>query len=261
MDARELLLADKTTGRNIVWATQDKLTQPVTMNDIDSIVPRHLKPKQEQKSRTKTKAEVFTPTWVCNKMINMIDEDWFGYKPVFTTEYEDKTWSSNPDNIRFPEDKTWQDYVKSVRMEITCGEAPFLVSPYDTVTGEYIPTFDRIGMLDRKLRVVNENTQGYDEWFHWTVQAYKSIYGYEYQGDNLFLARMNLLDTFVENCFVFNDEAPRPGDTLLIANIIARNIWQMDGLTDLVPYTDIPAQIMDWEAGKVIEFRSLKGEK
>ena len=41
------------------------------------------------------------------------------------------------------------------RMEITCGEAPYLVSRYDTTTGEPIPIGRRIGLLDRKLCVIN----------------------------------------------------------------------------------------------------------
>jgi hypothetical protein len=39
-------------------------------------------------------------------------------------------------------------------MEISCGEAPYLVSRYDTVSGNIISVDDRIGLLDRKLRVV-----------------------------------------------------------------------------------------------------------
>ena len=52
-----------------------------------------------------------------------------------------------------------------MRLEITCGEAPFLASRYDTTTGEVIPIPERIGILDRKLRIVTENagTQP-DEW-------------------------------------------------------------------------------------------------
>lgn len=44
------------------------------------------------------------------------------------------------------------------RIEISCGEAPYLVSRYDTVTGEFIELLSRIVLLDRKLRVVTENT-------------------------------------------------------------------------------------------------------
>lgn len=34
-----------------------------------------------------------------------------------------------------------------------------MVSRYDTVTGETISISQRIGLLDRKLRVVSENTE------------------------------------------------------------------------------------------------------
>ena len=53
-------------------------------------------------------------------------------------------------------------------------------------------------MLDRKLRVVGENTSTEEEWMAWAIRAYQSVYGYEFQGDNLLVARINLLMTFVE---------------------------------------------------------------
>ena len=60
------------------------------------------------------------------------------------------------------------------------------------VTGETIPIAKRIGLLDRKLRVVSENTETEEEWFTWTKRAFQSVYGFEYQGDSLLLARENL---------------------------------------------------------------------
>lgn len=39
----------------------------------------------------------------------------------------------------FSEDKDWRKYVDARRLEISCGEAPYLVSRYDTVTGCEIP--------------------------------------------------------------------------------------------------------------------------
>ena len=66
----------------------------------------------------------------------------------------------------------------SRRLEITCGEAPYLVSRYDVSTGERIvPPIRRIGMLDRKLRVVNENTEGYEDWLKWVIRAFEACYG------------------------------------------------------------------------------------
>ena len=95
-------------------------------------------------------------------------------------------------------------------MEITCGEAPYLVSRYDTVTGKPIKVQKRIGLLDRKLRVINENVDDASDWFLWVKKAYQSIYGYEYQGDNLLLARKNLLLTFVDNMVYKFDRQPSP---------------------------------------------------
>ena len=44
--------------------------------------------------------------------------------------------------------------------------SPYLVSRYDTTTGESIPIYKRIGLLDRKLRIINENTTTFNEWYY-----------------------------------------------------------------------------------------------
>ena len=205
-----ILLQDKTTGKNIIWATgsykhlgadyaDDVQMTTLALVGMDriSLQPRVLKTQNEQQERTKAHAEVFTPAWVCNQMHNFCDEEWFGRKNVFNRQ-EGHTWTATEEPIAFSENKTWKHYVDSRRLEITCGEAPFIVSRYDAATGEEIPIPQRIGQLDRKLRVVNENTADEEEWLKWTLRAFQSVYGYEYQGDNLILARINLLMTFVE---------------------------------------------------------------
>ena len=96
-------------------------------------------------------------------MNNHLDEEWFGRKDVFNQEL-DKSWKTKEETISLPEGKTWQQYVDSRRLEITCGEAPYIVSRYDASTGEMIePLKKRIGLLDRKLRIVNENSGDYEE--------------------------------------------------------------------------------------------------
>ncbi|MBO7084803.1 hypothetical protein J6W20_02645 [bacterium] len=42
-------------------------------------------------------------------------------------------------------------------MEITCGEAPYLVSRYDVTDGtlKIQPIAGRVGLLDRKLRIID----------------------------------------------------------------------------------------------------------
>lgn len=293
--ALKILLQDKSTKKNIIWATDppelvgmeysDK--SQITISQItslpDVIQPRISKFSEEQQERTKKKGEVFTPAWLCNLMNNLCDEDWFKKKDVFNQQ-EDKMWITNKGKIVFPDTKNWMQYVDSRRLEITCGEAPYLVSRYDASTGDYIKLHNRIGILDRKMRVVNENTENKDEWWKWTTRAFQSVYGYEYQGDNLLLARVNLFLSFVEYYFERWKNEPEEKEVLSIANIIAWNIWQMDGLKDTVPFGKpyeefrqitmfdlcreqeqeeqeaVPCRIYDWRAGKSILFISLKKE-
>lgn len=303
MDASllSILLKDNSSGKNLIWATDNYAqkgfgygsndyitTYAVTGANGNLIKPRTEKTKQEQLSRVRDKAEVFTPSWICNKQNNLVDNAWFGRENVFNTETE-KSWTTNPEKVTFPDGKTWQDYVKAQRLEITCGEAPYLASRYDTVTGETIPVKDRIGLLDRKLRIVTENTDGEKEWYECAKEAYKSIYGYDWQGDNVLLARENLLFTF---CDYYEDKFgvyPIREYLREIAEILAWNIWQMDGLKFVIPnschkqeslqmsmfdeskpeecegclknnknrHNGIYCYVMDWEKNKKVKFVTL----
>lgn len=302
----ERLLKDRTTGGNIKWGTNDyenngemfKADQEIKVELVTGIYshliqPRASKSEKEQAKRTRQKAEVFTPSWVCNKQNNQIDEVWFGRPNVFNTEAE-KGWITNEDKIVFPnvKGKTWQDYVEDTRLEIACGEAPYLASRYDTVTGEILPVSVRIGLLDRKLRIVCENTDTEEDWFKWTEIAFQQTYGYDYQGDNVLLARENLLYTFADYYVEKFKAEPDQKRLRRIAHIISWNIWQMNGITMTSPFTridkpeqltwdmlldldepmfdeiepfeedeNIPCRVMDWKANKSIEFKSLIKEK
>ena len=244
----DILLQDKSTKKNIIWATdtyekygrgftdKEQIDRNLLLQHANIIKPRIQKSQEAQAARTRKKAEVFTPAWLCNMMNNYCDQEWFGRKDVFNIENEDHTWMVIEEPIEFPKRKTWKHYVDSRRLEITCGEAPYLVSRYDVSTGELIvPPKRRIGQLDRKLRIVNENTADFDEWLKWTIRAFEATYGYEYQGDNLLIARVNLLLTFID--YYRERWEKEPDEKLLgqVANKIAWNIWQMDGLKDTVP--------------------------
>lgn len=241
------LLKDATTQKNIIWATDNYRykgmgyypNDAITISSItgingEIIRPRTKKTKKEQQDRIKAKAEVFTPSWVCNLQNNLVDESWFESKNVFNI-IKSESWKSKKGKIKFPENKTWKEYIKLLRMEVACGEAPYLVSRYDTVTGNIIEINERIGLLDRKLRIVNENANDYNEWFYWVKEAYKSIYGYEWQGDNLLLARENLLYTFRDNYIFKYKKLPKIEEELEIVDIICWNIWQMDGIKMVIP--------------------------
>jgi hypothetical protein len=208
------------------------------------LVPRIEKTKEQQDQRTREKAEVFTPSWIVNKMNNFCDEQWFMRKDVFNTENEeDHTWTPVEGEIGFPRGRDqykrakWQQYVDSRRCEITCGEAPYMVSRYDATTGEFLPLPKRVGFLDRKLRVINENAATHKEWLDWTYRAYQASYGFEFQGDSLFLARVNLVQTFIEYYRAKWQKEPTMAMIQQIVDIVTWNVWQMDGLKGVVPDT------------------------
>ena len=244
----EWLLRDRTTRKNIVWATdiyaelgagyqeKDSIERAaITKENNDLIQPRVSKNAAIQQARTRTKAEVMTPSWVCNMMNNHLDADWFGTPDVFNHENDDHTWIVNENPVRFPEGKTWQKYVDERRLEITCGEAPFLVSRYDTTTGEIISVERRIGLLDRKFRIVNENAKDEEEWLKWAFRALEASYGYEWQGDNLLLGRINCFQTFVDNLQIRWNRGPTKEEAKRAALIVSWNLWQMDGLNGTTP--------------------------
>lgn len=269
----EILLSDRSRPKHgkktphIIWATDNYSSQgleyaedaqitieSITGENENLISPRVLKSKEEQQSRARNKGEVFTPSWICNSQNNLIDTEWFGQPEIFNKE-TDKGWITNTYPIVFPtkSGKTWQNYVEDTRLEITCGEAPYLISRYDTITGNTIPVQDRIGLLDRKLRVVSENTKTPDEWYDWTTKAYQSIYAFEWQGDNLLLARENALYTFFDYRQDKFGTSPTGEQIRQIAEIISWNFWQMDGLKGVLPDTchdeieEIPSLFGDGE--------------
>ena len=252
----EVLLKDHTTQQNIFWATDsyaelgdgfrwhDSITvAAITGEHGDVIMPRVMKTRDEQQRRVKQMAEVFTPAWLVNKMNNAADEVWFGRQNVFNVPTEEG-WSPTEEPVMMPKGKSWHDYVLATRLEITCGEAPFLTSRYDMISGVSIAIKTRMGMLDRKLRIVNEHCTG-DEWTHWALLALGSVYGFEWQGDNLLLARESLLASFSESYEQqFGHKADR-ATLMLAAEIIAWNVWQMDGLKGVVPASCRETRIME----------------
>lgn len=242
----------------IIWATHDyrekgdsyyferQITpELITGENNRVIMPRVVKNRTMQAARVRQMAEVFTPSWVCNMQNNLIDEAWFGRKDVFNTERPGHTWESSMGKIDFPEGKTWLDYVHDRRLEITCGEAPYLTSRYDASTGIPIPVGQRIGLLDRKLRIISENTDTSGEWIKWAKCALQSIYAYEWQGDNLLLARENLLFDFYDYYVDKFGKEPPNSSLEHAAYIISWNIWQMDGLKNTIPVSNIDNTLLE----------------
>lgn len=258
----EILLSDRTTDSNIIWASNDYkhygsgygfqnfiTSELITGENSHIIQPRIKKLDLQQRKRSREMAEVFTPAWICNRQNNLVDEAWFGIPNVFNYEKEDNTWTSNPKPL-IPDGNSLKRYIADKRIEITCGEAPYLVSRYDVTTGQLIEIGNRIGLLDRKLWAINALTPNDSpeltpqkrkalkrQWRRMVYRAYQSIYGFEWQGDNLLLAREALFISLIEyyQSKWHTKGLPQSDFMKKIAEIISWNIWQMDGLKYGIP--------------------------
>lgn len=240
------LLEDKTTGKNIIWATDtykelgpgyesDSQIRLDHIQQKDIIKPRIQKALEIQRQRTRKSAEVYTPSWICNRMNHQFDLYWIfkEMKPKYSLE---KSNISDDKAInQIISSANWKEYIQRKVLEITCGEAPFLTSRYDPASGEPIEVEDRIGLLDRKIKVITGNVKTYKEWMDFLFKALKSIYGYEFQGDSLLVGRINIYLSVLETIKYIWKREPEDKDKLEIANIISWNIFQMDGLTDNIP--------------------------
>ena len=269
-DLLKILLKDRTTKKNIVWATHsyellgkgfapsDRITPSrVTGTHANLIQPRSEKSKYDQKDRTKIRAEVFTPTWLVKKQNGYVEAEL--------------------------EALDLEDYIQLRWLEITCGEAPYMVTRYDTVTGEEIPLSERVGFVDRKLQRISREVSDEATFYELVKKAYRASYGYEYQGDSLLLARENLLATFEDYYLAKTGNQPTLEQKKEIATIISYNVFQMDGLNKISPYSakqersqqlslfsdelevqeveESKTQIKDWKKNKLIGFECLSSEE
>ncbi len=267
MGLLEPLLRDKTTNGNILWATdayadhgagycagEEIRTVRITGEKSDLIKTRARRAMEQQTERTRQHAEVFTPLWIVKTMNDVADQRWFNrnagiYK--FTDEGK----------ILFTKKRHWKLYVDARRLEITCGEAPYLTTRYDVETGEAIPVDERVGLLDRKLRVVSENAQDKEEWKYWASRALQAIYGFELQGDNLLIARVNGLCTIEE--FFYHRWKEKADKTFLekLINSVVWNLWQMDGIKGCIPVPPTPSEEQLSLFSDFMEQENIFGEK
>jgi len=233
----DILLIDRTTSttrtkKNIIWANENYIQHGFKYYSAKSqmkpnlitgergqlIKPRALKSRELQKERTKSKAEVFTPTWVVKKQNDEVDKDY------------------QNDNL--------ETYVKRTWIEITCGEAPYMTTRYDMETGDIIPFEERVGFVDRKLKRINSEVEDKAEWQRLVEEAFKSSYGFEWSGDSLLLARENLLHTYRDYYYAKWSEEPLYGLFEDIAEIISYNVFQMDGLKYIIPLSEKKEKII-----------------
>lgn len=221
----DLLLLDHTTKKNILWATDSyeqngkefshklHITPELVTGKFGLMIqPRAAKSSDEQRRRTRDKAEVFTPLKIVDQINKAVDSP-------------------------LPDKNNWQEYVRQMKLEITCGEAPFIVSRYNptTYTCKLIKLSNRVGFLDKKMKTVSRFCHEKKEWLFWSKEAFKSSYGYDWQGDNILLARENLLYTLIDYYKAKFNQLPNLKIQEEFAEIISWNIFQMDGIKYVIP--------------------------
>lgn len=264
----DILLIDRTRHKpsrphNIIWATDSYLkhgkeyapTKQIRREQVTGvngklIQPRAAKSKEEQKYRTKDKAEVFTPLKIVKRMNMAID-------------WASKNWPVS--------EETWVDYISERRLEITCGEAPFIAGRYNPTahTGVVITPKNRVGFFDRKLQVVSEFTKTKKEWLKYAEVALKASYGYEWQGDNVLIARENVLLTiddfykdFCQNKLKLKSRQGLTDEQLeYFAEIVSWNIWQMDGLKYVIPLSGEPPTPFVDKSQLVLPLSAIESDK
>lgn len=220
-----ILLKDRTTNKNIIWGTdnyigmgkdflpQSQMKEKWIANGGNRLVqPRMKKHVNTQSIRTRENAEVFTPIWIVKKQNDLVEEE-FKTLPL-------------------------EDYVEKIWLEITCGEAPYMCTRYDAVSGEPIKLWNRVGFVDRKLQRISKEIDDHDDWVNYAAKAIKSSYGYELQGDSLLIARENILFTFIDYYKEKFNKIPKITLMQEIAKIISYNMFQMNGLKYIIPYSE-----------------------
>lgn len=233
------------TKENILWANSSchqiesnlRFFHQVKEKHIKLIVPRCMKDNEDKKKRTVSSAEVFTPQWLVSEQTQTVDQKEFDFPFYHKKGLVTKCFVKNSYT-----DTNWYNYVSMNVLELACGEAPYLVNPYNPITGEHNPVkingkYTRIGILDKKLILVSEYCDSMIDWVAFSMVALKTTYGVEYQGDNLYLARKNILQTIMD---YFSDKFGEELDEDIagfFAEVISWNFIQLDALKGVTPGT------------------------
>lgn len=235
------LLLERTLGGNLRWASDEYeglgdgygFFDEVRAESAPAIVPRHKKSLATRALRGKSKSEFFTPGSLTKLQTDLVEEELVAQN-LSPKAYIDKTV-----------------------LEVACGQAPYIVARTDAVTGAAVALGERWGALDRKLRVASFNSANQKEFLALSERAFKAVYAFEWSADSLFLARCNMLLTFID---FYKDKfgcEPDFDEREKIATIISWNIFQMDGTTFKTPTSDEYALTMDWEEGEPIKLRDI----
>jgi hypothetical protein len=126
----------------------------------------------------------------------------------------------------------------------------------------YLQEEKNMAVVQELLRVESDGTLSFGDY---TLDSKTKLDGFEFQGDSLYLARRELLMSYMDYYYArWNREPDRP---MLknIAEIISWNLWQMDGFSYRIPTQDGTksqlCKIKEWdlryrcEGGEIVLFK------
>ena len=199
----EILCKDYNTNMNLIFATNEyenkKFSDEISIDFAKNFKSGHEKSEEAKIARKKYAAEVMTPTSIIKKM-----------------------------NLQLIKNFNDEEIVNKTVCESCCGECPFISNKHDVTNGKEFDFNERYGMLDIKMKSIKKLGNITDEKL---INLLDTLGGYEFQGDNLYIGRKNILEDFIDWYeYLMNKEI---SEELMIksAEIISKNFEQLDGLT------------------------------
>jgi hypothetical protein len=125
------------------------------------------------------------------------------------------------------------EYIACRRLEEQCGEGEYIAQTYNALNGHHIPieingTYQRSGILDRRIQVINAISTTKHEWTQYVIDTLKSIYAYDRDTCSVILTRMNMIHDIMEwHEYLFHDDM-NDEDIKCICNILSWNIYVLD---------------------------------
>lgn len=225
----DILLRDKTTGKPLVFPPDQTSGRPSPFLGLEDLYG-----VQSQKDMPDEAEEVQTLcSW--NRKLNQLDEVWFQRSGVFNTPTAEG-WIPAADPVYFEDPFHWKKYVNQ---QIYVPDLDWGAALTFAGTSENLPLNERMGQLDRELRLVNENVRSQQEWQKRTSTMLARMLGCAKDPIRLFRARLCVLETCREAFQARFGHLPSARDEKALAHIVARNLFQSEDELNTVPFQEM----------------------
>lgn len=229
----ETLLTDKSTRRPLVWPSGPN--HPAAWMSREDF----LRPQLAAEDPQAEQAEFLE--W--NRKLNTLDAAWFGHEPAFNEESA-QGWQTLSEPVAFDDPFHWKKYVTRPVFLFQAGHGQALVFRPFAQGAEPMQYGKRMGILDRRLRIISENTREESEWLRWAESALQSLYGTDVSPLAIFQARLSAL-VAVREAYAqrFGGQLPVREEKYMVTTL-CWNLFQMDPRTGCsFPVEEKPAPV------------------